>query len=712
MLIETTKQDIRDKLEAVGKAIPGFRSRPAQRLMIAEVAKTLARCPDAGQQAVASAPRPILCSQASTGTGKTLAYGLTGLIMAKLKGKKMVVSSSTIALQEQLVYRDLPMFITAAGMTASVALAKGRTRFVCQYRLLRSVADMQQVAMFSRETRAQESNAETVRMNIEEMAADLVSGKWDGDRDSRPGVTDDVWKNLTTDRHGCLNRNCPNFSTCAQMAARKKLKEADVIVTNHDMLLADLAMGGGVILPNPEDVFYMIDEAHSLPEKAVSSFASSHFVNAERRSCEKLAELAPTMSQLLGYGGKAYVERIEAEAMRLAELLADAGAFLGSIQQLVPTREAPRPTLEFQDSCVPEGFFTIGESIITISKGLVGLIDEVQDMVNEVMAADGSKKPIGEKVLADIGFYSGRLIEVKETWDLFLQEPPEDAPPVAKWIEAVTFKTTVDFQLNASPVVAGGYLKAMLWEKCAGAVLTSATMTTMGNFDDFLRRSGLQQQEVNCIELPSPFDYATQGTLTIPKMPSPKNVEAHTKALTERLISDMEAQQVEGMLVLFTSRRQMEDVFANMPPLLANRILVQGGQSKGEIIKAHRQRIDGGNPSVIFGLASFTEGVDLAHHYCTKVVVTKLPFSVPDSPVLSALSSWIEKRGGNPFMQISVPETARKLEQAVGRLIRTESDYGEVVVTDPRLWESKFGKSILKGLPPFRIIAMGREVTV
>ena len=680
--------------------------------MIAEVAKTLARCPDPGPNAGVPTPgTTVLAIQGGTGTGKTLAYGLAGIIMAKLKGKKLIISSSTIALQEQLTTRDLPFFTKTTGMDVKIELAKGRTRYVCQYKLTQVIGDMQQIAMFNREERAgSDVDVETIRKDVETMALDFAEARWDGDRDTRPGVSDEIWKNVTTDRNGCLNRSCPSFRTCAQVLARKRLKDADVIVTNHDLLLADLAMGGGKILPAPEEAFYMIDEAHSLPEKAVASFASSHFVNAERRNSEKLSTLAATIGDALGSAYSDTTKKIKDEAELLRGNLSDAYNFFASLAQLNPTKETPRPTLEFEQSCLPDEFFEIGSNVKTLSNSLSGLLNDCQKALNDLLGTDRSKQALFEKLLADIGFYKGRLEEVHTTWELFLQEPAENAPPVAKWIEANRFKTTTDYQLNSSPVVAAGYLKKLLWDRAAGVVLTSATMTTLGNFDDFLRRTGLSSYNVPCIDLPSPFDYANQGTIEIPKGPSPKNYEAHTLAVTARLVADIGQQVVEGMLVLFTSKKQMEDVAGRMPEILRSRILVQGEQSKGQIISAHRAKIDGGEASVIFGLQSFTEGVDLPSDYCTQVMVTKLPFAVPDSPVLRTLSDWIERRGGKPFMEISVPDTARKLEQAIGRLIRTETDQGRVVVMDPRLWESRYGRAILRGLPPFRIFAMGEEV--
>ncbi len=209
---------------------------------------------------------------------------------------------------------------------------------------------------------------------------------------AREAVTDEVWKSITTDRHGCLNRACPSYKSCAQMAARKRLRDASVIVANHDLLLADLAMGGGKILPAPEECFYVIDEAHGLPEKAVSSFASGHFINAERRSAEKLANLAASLQDALGTAFEPTCERIHDEADRLRSDLTDAYGFLSSLAQLRPTTECPRPTLEFEDSCLPEEFFEIGENIKNLTNSLAGLLDECQGALNDRLGTDRSKQ--------------------------------------------------------------------------------------------------------------------------------------------------------------------------------------------------------------------------------------------------------------------------------------------------------------------------------
>ena len=715
MLTETHKTEIRTKFKAISLAMPNFTPRPAQRIMIAEVAQTLARCPDPETKELPTYGSTVLLAQGGTGTGKSLSYGLTGILMSKAKGKKLVISSSTIALQEQLINTDLPFFCKSADISANIVLAKGRTRYVCQYKLAQTISDMSQASMFPRSERADGADPDEIRLDIESMAKEFASGAWDGDRDTRKMVGDEVWRAVTTDRNGCLNRVCPYFKSCAQMKARARVKEADVVVANHDLVLADVSMGGGKILPAPEDCFYVFDEAHFLPEKAVNVFASSHLVASERRSAEKLVDLSSTIADALGYGYGELAVQIAKDASLLAENLNDVYGFFESLAQLKPTVEAPRPTLEFAESCIPEDFFVFGENVMATSQRLIDSLNTVQETIHEILKVDNSKKALLEKLLSDVGFYAGRASEVNSTWTLFLEEPTEGLPPVAKWIETVTFKKSVDFRINSSPVVAAGYLKSLLWEKAAGVILTSATLSTLGGFEDFLRNSGLSSygNKVTTLDLPSPFDYYQQGTLEIPKFPSPKNYAAHTEALVEFVNAEIaQMSRPEGLLVLFTSKRKMNDLCAKLPKELKDTVLVQGSQSKDAIIREHKARIDAGMPSVIFGLESFSVGVDLAGAYCVHVIVTQLPFSVPDDPVLRALSGWITSKGGDPFMQISVPAAARKLEQSVGRLIRTENDFGKVTVTDPRLWDTRFGRAILRGLPPFRLLVKGKEVVL
>jgi ATP-dependent DNA helicase DinG len=230
--------------------------------------------------------------------------------------------------------------------------------------------------------------------------------------------------------------------------------------------------------------------------------------------------------------------------------------------------------------------------------------------------------------------------------------------------------------------------------------VTSATLTALGGFDRFQMRAGTPEN-TNYAVVPSPFNFSESGELVVPKMDcEPNDAQAHTEELIKLLPELLSGN--EGSLVLFASRRQMEQVNEGVAAQWRQRIIMQGSYPKHEVLRMHKKAVDEGEGSVIFGLASFAEGVDLPGNYCTHVVIAKIPFAVPDQPVESALAEWIESRGGNPFMDITVPDAALKLVQASGRLLRTETDRGKVTLLDRRIISKRYGRAMLDSLPPFK----------
>jgi len=260
----------------------------------------------------------------------------------------------------------------------------------------------------------------------------------------------------------------------------------------------------------------------------------------------------------------------------------------------------------------------------------------------------------------------------------------------------------LDVELSACPVLASAVLARYLWNRAFAAIVTSATLMALGNFDRFRFRSGVPPTS-GVFAVPSPFDYQAAGRVRVPRQAcDPGNASRHTDAIVDYLQSSWDA--VLGTLALFSSRRQMEEVYGLLPESLQQAVLVQGKLGKGEIVRRHKLAVDDGHTSVIFGLASFAEGVDLPGEYCSRVIIARLPFSVPEDPVDATLAEWIQKRGGNPFMQIAVPDAAIRLKQAAGRLLRTEQDRGEVVILDRRVIDKRYGKLLLDSLPPFPLI--------
>ena len=288
----------------------------------------------------------------------------------------------------------------------------------------------------------------------------------------------------------------------------------------------------------------------------------------------------------------------------------------------------------------------------------------------------------------------------QELWLAFTAEDPEKSPPMARWLSLADAGAAFDIEVNASPILAAETLRRHLWNVAHGALITSATLTALGSFDRFNMRAGLPFESKKAV-VPSPFKYAEAGVLRVPDLRAdPRNADAHTQAIIRELPAIVAGAQ--GSLVLFSSRRQMQDVFAGVDAEWRKRILIQGGLSRQETLVKHKAQIDKGQVSVLFGLASFAEGIDLPGAYCQHVVIAKIPFAVPDDPVEAALSEWIEARGGNPFMEIAVPDASLRLIQACGRLLRNEQDTGSVTLLDRRLVTQRYGKAILNSLPPFR----------
>ena len=271
-------------------------------------------------------------------------------------------------------------------------------------------------------------------------------------------------------------------------------------------------------------------------------------------------------------------------------------------------------------------------------------------------------------------------------------------PPPARWLKFGAANGQETISCHSSPTLATDFLNSHLWERAAAVLITSASLTALGRFDRFVLHAGTPS-DATYLVVSSPFDYS-RGTLHVPShLPEANRAEAHTEALTAELPEMLKV--AKGTLVLFASRRQMLDVYERLSEPDRGFILMQDQQSKKALLDEHRARIDRDEKSVIFGLASFAEGVDLPSSYCEHVIIAKIPFAVPDDPREAALSEWVEKRGGNAFREISVPDAGARLLQACGRLLRTEQDQGRITILDTRLLTKHYGRQLLDSLPPF-----------
>jgi len=299
-----------------------------------------------------------------------------------------------------------------------------------------------------------------------------------------------------------------------------------------------------------------------------------------------------------------------------------------------------------------------------------------------------------------LGSMVTRAAAAQKLWHSFARPDAPGTAPWARWLAVQDAGAAPDISLSCSPVLAATTLQEKLWRLCAGAVLTSATLSALGRFDVLQMRAGLPACTVYH-RIASPFDYAQAARFVVPKLHcDPGNVQLHTEAIIRLLPRVLDRR--EAALMLFSSRRQMQDVLEGLSKEWREIILCQDDYQKAQLLKFHRQRVDQGEPSIIFGLASFAEGVDLPGKYCEHVLIAKIPFAVPNDPIEATLAQWIEQRGGNAFMSLAVPEAAFKLVQAAGRLLRRETDTGRITLFDERIVSKFYGAAIFDSLPPYR----------
>jgi ATP-dependent DNA helicase DinG len=680
-----------------------LKSRYGQKLMIAEIAKTLGNI-DLDEENVRESSGHICVVEAGTGTGKTIAYLLPSIAIAKALGKKLVVSTATVALQEQIVNKDLPELHRHSGLSFNFALAKGRGRYLCLSKLDNLLAEYESGLNPTRALYEDEMPSVTAQgvQLYQSMMEALASNKWNGERDTWPqALEQDQWQIITTDHRQCTGRRCSNVSTCSFFKARDSLHSVDCIVTNHDLVLADLALGGGAILPDPKDTLYVFDEGHHLPQKALSHFAHHSRMTSTSKWLDQCNKgLGAVLGQISGAGNvDRYAEQLPAAFIDCKQRLDQIHPLLNELAETIALDDR-QSNYRFKDGVVPQELLLPSVELQRSFDRLSELLGKVCNEITESM--EDPHCPVPKIDLENnfplLGTWQSRAEANRELWASYAVPDSVTSVPKARWLTPVDSSGNMDIEVCSSPILASKTLEFGLWDKCCGAVVTSATLTALGNFQRFQMRSGTPD-DANYQVVPSPFNFA-QATIEIPAFAvDASNADVHTISLIDHLPTLLD--KSAGSLVLFSSRRQMLEVYDEMPESLRDLILIQGDNSKQEMLSQHKHRIDQGKGSILFGLASFAEGVDLPGKYCTHVIIAKLPFAVPDDPIEAALSEWVSARGGNPFMDITVPDASLKLIQACGRLLRTETDTGKISLLDRRIITKRYGKAILNSLPPF-----------
>jgi len=706
MLSDKLKKAIRQSYKAIGENLTHFNPRKQQTFLIAEIAKTLA-----GEY---QKDRKIITIEAGTGTGKSLAYCLGAIPLALAQDKKVCISTATVALQEQLVDKDLPFLKKYAGLEFDFTLVKGRQRYVCRQKLSQAVTtssgdEPTQVGF----TFAEKPDAKDIR-TLNAMHKALLDGSWPGDIDSwETHLPQHIWHQVQCDKHSCL-KHLSEHTHCPFHKARETMDQAQVLVINHSLLLADLELGGGRILSPPEDSFYIIDEAHHLP-KVTRDFASASInLKGSIDWLTKLRETGDKMSKLIKS------QNAISPALKLSddcqELLMEMQKVLNFVEananiyfsnseatnkrdNFAKSNQKDDEVYRFENGIIPPTLKNWAEDLQSLSKKSVAHLNKLYNGLIESVKDGDTQMYLAEPLLAEAGFMLQRLENLQALWFMYAKTDSDKGAPMARWLEKLTSKRQ-DYLLSASPIEVGFTLDDMLWSKCEGAVLCSATLRALNSFDHFRFQAGLRNDDGSQYQqVDSPFDYQNNAQLVIASMDNEPSAPDFTNEVIEKLPRYLE--QGSASLVLFSSYWQMNKVAQALRDENKLKVMVQGELSRQQIIEQHKKRCDDKKASIIFGTQSFSEGLDLPGNYLNNLIITKLPFSVPTSPVEQAQAEYVTAKGGNPFMTLSVPDTSKKLVQACGRLLRNEMDEGVITLLDKRLVTKRYGKQLLDSLPPF-----------
>lgn len=627
-----TPAEILSEKGPLAQHVNGFAPRSQQQAMAEAVAQTLE---DGG----------MLVAEAGTGTGKTFAY----LVPALLSGRKVIISTGTKNLQDQLFHRDLPVVRRALEIPVTVALLKGRANYLCLHRLELNASEgwFRSGVQLDKLRQIQTWKGQTQSGDIAELSAIPEN--------------DPIWSYATSTTDNCLGQECPCFNDCYLTRARRQAQAADVVVINHYLLFADMMLredGFGELLPAADA--FIIDEAHQLPETASNFFGISLSSNqlrglARDATAEYMKEINET-------------NELANCCDALQKAVADLRLALGGEIQRAPWR-------------------AIEQSVSTKQA--------IADVTQQLSALQTLLKPLAERSKGlESCFKRGCIIQ--QSFDMLTQDAPDDH---IHWYE--THRRT--FTLHFTPLNIAEYFHKHVYDISGAWVFTSATLAVGDSFSHYVSRLGLEDAETRRWE--SPFDYQHQALCYIPEgIPQP-NSRNHTSAVIKTASVLLETSRGRAFL-LFTSYRALNEAADALRDSLTYPLLVQGDAPRDTLLEEFRSL---GN-AVLLGTSSFWEGVDVRGEALSLVLIDKLPFASPGDPVLQARIDALREQGANPFWEYQVPNAVISLKQGVGRLIRDTSDRGVLVICDPRLYTKSYGRIFLESLPPMPCTRSLQEV--
>lgn len=613
-------------------AVEGFEARHGQRRMAAAVARTFE---DGG----------TLIAEAGTGTGKTLAY----LVPAVLAGRRVLISTGTRTLQDQIFYKDLPALSQALDREIRAAYMKGRTNYLCLHRFDRL-----------REAEAALPDEERRWMN---MIAEWAGETATGDRAEIEDLPDDftLWSDMTATGEQCLGRECPRYTECFVTRMRERAAESDVVIVNHHLLCADAAVRQGAFGEViPECDLLVVDEAHQLEDVVTHYFGvaltAHRLEELDRDAGQALAALPPDEG-LFGVQARHAVD----DVMHAGRRLFDAARLLMRERSDSGDRMTLTPAL--------------AERLLESGLAFQSAAEHAETLLRN-----------RETVPEDLASIGARLSAARADIAVLL------AADDARFVHYIETRGR-SVSLRAAPIDVADLVRDTVIGARSATVLTSATLTVAGSFDYMLGRLGTTGAETLC--LPSEFDFTTQAVLFLPAdMPDPRSPEFNRSAAWQ--IGEILERTDGRAFVLFTSYAAMREVHAVVSPRISWPILMQGTAPRTALLRDFRATPN----AVLFATASFWQGVDVVGDTLSCVIIDRLPFASPGDPLVKARIDAINQRGGNAFQDYQIPLATLTLLQGLGRLIRTRSDRGVLAILDPRLTRMGYGRRFLASLPP------------
>ena len=639
----------------ISKAHPEYEHRPGQIEMAAAVMRAFEQ-------------KQHLIVEAGTGTGKTLAYLVPAIAAACGSGGRVVISTGTKNLQEQLIDKDIPFLHDVLPAKFRAAVMKGRNNYACLHRIERAesmpvLEGLDQIDQFDEVFR-------------------WVTKTETGDRGELSNLPENLpfWRHIDARSDTCLGQKCPDFEPCFITRMRQRAIDADIVVVNHHLFFADLALRNGAygsVLPDYTAV--ILDEAHQIEDVASEYFGS-------QVSTYQIDDLLRDVSMLKIEEREAEKEltRISTRIQRFADLF----------------------WVSFREGRGLEGRFALAPRYGT-ARGR-----------ERVSATDGAQadetSALPANALTDAYHALDNALNRLETTLDVLKDAPADAESIVRRTRQLRFdlnfivkgedKTFVYWLerrgrgvfLRASPIDVSGLLQDKLFEKVPTVILTSATLSSAGNFNFIRERLGLDQAEEMIAE--SIFDFENQAVLYLPpQMPDPRSPQ-WARAAADEVVKIVNATQGRAF-VLSTSLAGMNELYDRVAPQVDYPCLVQGSASKGSLLRKFRTTPN----AVLFATSSFWQGVDVRGEQLSCVIIDKLPFAVPSDPIVAARQRYIEEQGGSSFYEYSVPQAIISLKQGLGRLIRSTTDRGVLAILDPRLRTKMYGQTFLQSLPPCRV---------